>query len=159
MRNSGTTKYNKCSHDTQSKSNLLDAAEPKCWRRRKRTLKKKISATTPQKSPPLKWRVWRVFCWKGNNFFLHTYEFILKTDLRHYDIEKWRHTINKKIWTSGPEVQILSGWPANPTKSGPKKQKRGLVSSLDSLNLELFGLFFAKKSQKTPKIELRQPPT
>jgi len=51
------------------------------------------------------------------------------------------------------------GWPANPTKSGPKKQKRGLVSSLDSLNLELFAKVFAKKSKKKPKIELRQPPT
>ncbi len=40
------------------------------------------------------------------------------------------------------------GWPANPTKSGPKKQKRGLVSSLDSLNLELFAKVFAKKSKK-----------
>ena len=46
------------------------------------------------------------------------------------------------------------GWPANPTKSGPKKQKRGLVSSLDSLNLELFAKVFAKKSKKKPKIEL-----
>jgi len=43
-------------------------------------------------------------------------------------------------------------------KSGPKKQKRGLVSSLDSLNLELFAKVFAKKSKKNPKIELRQPP-
>jgi hypothetical protein len=50
------------------------------------------------------------------------------------------------------------GWPANPTKSGPKKQKRGLVSSLDSLNLELFAKVFAKKSKKKTKIELRQPP-
>jgi hypothetical protein len=60
---------------------------------------------------------------------------------------------------SGPEVQIYLGWPANPTKSGPKKKKRGLVSNLDSLNLELFAKVFAKKSKKNPKIELRQPPT
>ena len=34
--------------------------------------------------------------WKGNNFFLHTYEFILKPDLRHYDLADWRHTIKNK---------------------------------------------------------------
>ena len=52
----------------------------------------------------------------------------------------------------------LRFWEVVPTKSGPKKQKRGLESSLDSLNLELFAKVFAKKSKKNPKIELRQPP-
>ena len=56
MRNSDVTKYNKCSHDTQSKSNHMDAAEPKCRRTRKRTRNQKNPVTTPQKSPPLKWR-------------------------------------------------------------------------------------------------------
>jgi len=55
----------------------------------------------------------------------------------------------KKIWM---------GWPANPTKSGPKKQKRGLISSLDSLNLELFAKVFAKKSKKNQKLNYGSHP-
>jgi len=63
------------------------------------------------------------------------------------DLEQKEKT--KKIWI---------GWPANRSKSGTKKQKRGLVNDLDSLKNELWNTILAKKRKKTPKNELRQAP-
>ncbi len=55
----------------------------------------------------------------------------------------------KKIW---------NGWPANRSRSGTKKQKRGLVNNLALLKKELWSVDFAKNRKKTPKYELRQAP-
>jgi hypothetical protein len=63
------------------------------------------------------------------------------------DLEQKEKT--KKIWI---------GWPANQSRSGTKKQKRGLVNDLDSLKNELWNAILTKKRKKTPKNELRQAP-
>ncbi len=48
-------------------------------------------------------------------------------------------------------TKIWIGWPANRSRSGTKKQKRGFINDLDSLKNDLWNAILAKKSKKTPK--------
>jgi hypothetical protein len=65
-------------------------------------------------------------------------------------------TKQKEIWQP---CQIWNGWQANRSRSGRKKQKRGLVNDLALLKKKLWSVNFAKKSKKTPKNKLRQAPS
>jgi hypothetical protein len=63
------------------------------------------------------------------------------------DLEQEEKT--KKIWI---------GWPANRSRSGTKKQKRGLVNHLDLLKNELWNAIVAKKRKKHPKTNYGRHP-
>jgi hypothetical protein len=66
--------------------------------------------------------------------------------IKNLEQNKTKNWIAKKIWI---------GWLANRSRSGTKKQKRGLLNNLDSLKKELWSVNFAIKSKKTPKNKLK----